>query len=238
MTVLFLHSLPLLCCHDKYPEQKVYLTMTKEMKNSRIYHLLQKAETVCFVGDSLTEGTINGGIPWYEPIRSSIHGKIINISQGGATTKILISYFLPSIVRAAADLVIVAAGANDILFRDPLFCAVTAADYIKNLETLQDAVCKRRTDTKFVFIAPWIATDGDAGIIGGIKPPDTDTAYRDYTEALREWCKNKGNLFIDANGYIARQFALSSPETYLIDFIHPNADIGVRMYAEAVLLSE
>ena len=212
--------------------------MTDEMKNSRIYHLLKNAETVCFVGDSLTEGTMNGGVPWYDPLRSSIHGKIINISQGGATTKILLAYFLPSIVQAAADLVIVAAGANDLLFRDPVFCAMTATDYIRNLEKLRDAVCKRRPDTKFVFIAPWIATDGDAGIIGGIKPPDIDEAYRNYTEALQTWCKDTGDLFINANEYISRQFALSSPETYLVDFIHPNANVGVQMYAKAVLLSD
>ena len=61
------------------------LQITDEMKNSRICRLLQNAETVCFVGDSLTEGTINGGVPWYEPIRSSIRGKIVNVSQGGAS---------------------------------------------------------------------------------------------------------------------------------------------------------
>ncbi|MBP5200636.1 MAG: SGNH/GDSL hydrolase family protein [Schwartzia sp.] len=213
------------------------LPLTEEMKKSRLYRLLQNAETVCFVGDSLTEGTINGGVPWYEPIRPSIPGKIFNISQGGATTKILLDYFLPSIVSASADLYIVAAGANDILFREPLFCAVTAKDYTRNLQKLRDAVCERRPDAKFIFIAPWLSTDGDAGIIGGEKPPDTDAAYRDYTAALAAWCKETGDEFIDANDFIARQFAKSSPETYLIDFIHPTADLGVRLYAEAVLMS-
>ena len=211
------------------------LQITDEMQNSRICCLLQNVETVCFVGDSLTEGTINGGVPWYEPIRSSIRGKIVNVSQGGATTKILLAYFLPAIVRAEADLVVVAAGANDILFRDPMFCAMTAADYIQSLQKFRDAVCERRPDAKFVFIAPWIATDGDAGIIGGVVPPNTDKTYADYTAALQTWCRDTGDVFIDANGYIARAFASSSPEKYLIDFIHPNAGAGVRLYAEAVL---
>ena len=211
------------------------LQITDEMQNSRICRLLQNVETVCFVGDSLTEGTINGGVPWYEPIRSSIRGKIVNVSQGGATTKILLAYFLPAIVRAEADLVVVAAGANDILFRDPMFCAMTAADYIQSLQKFRDAVCERRPDAKFVFIAPWIATDGDAGIIGGVVPPNTDKTYADYTAALQTWCRDTGDVFIDASGYIARAFASSSPEKYLIDFIHPNAGAGVRLYAEAVL---
>ncbi len=208
------------------------------MKSSRLYYFLQDAKTVCFIGDSLTEGTINGGVPWYEPIRPSIPGDIVNISQGGATTKILLTYFLPSIVHAAADLYVVATGANDILFRDPMFCAMTSADYIRNLQKLRNAVCTRRPDAKFVFIAPWIATDGDAGIIGGIVPPNTDKAYREYTSALSAWCSDTGDDFIDANGYVARQFASSSPEKYLIDFIHPNADVGVQLYTEAVLLSD
>ena len=211
------------------------LQITDEMQNSRICRLLQNVETVCFVGDSLTEGTINGGVPWYEPIRSSIRGKIVNVSQGGATMKILLAYFLPAIVRAEADLVVVAAGANDILFRDPMFCAMTAADYIQSLQKFRDAVCERRPDAKFVFIAPWIARDGDAGIIGGVVPPNTDKTYADYTAALQTWCRDTGDVFIDANGYIARAFASSSPEKYLIDFIHPNAGAGVRLYAEAVL---
>ena len=211
------------------------LDMTEAMRGSRIYRLLQDAETVCFVGDSLTEGTMNGGVPWYEPIRPWIRGKIFNISQGGVTAKSLTAYFLPSIVNTEAALFIVATGANDILFRDPLFCAMTAADYIHNLKKLRDAVCTRRPDAKFVFIAPWLATDGDASLIGGEKPPNTDELYRDYSAALEAWCNDTGDGFIDANGYIARHFASSSPETYLVDFIHPNADTGVKLYAEAVL---
>ena len=210
--------------------------MTEAMKGSHLYRLLSQSETVCFVGDSLTEGTMNGGVPWYEPLRPWIRGKIVNISQGGATTKILLGYFLPSIVHAAADLYVVAVGANDILFRDPLFCATTAEGYVRNLQKLRDAACERRPDAKFVFIAPWLATDGDAGIIGGEKPPDTDAAYRHYTEALKAWCDETGDIFIHANGHIARRFALSSPETYLVDFIHPNAGLGVQLYAEATLL--
>ena len=208
---------------------------TDEPAGSRIYRLLHNAETVCFVGDSLTEGTMNGGIPWYEPIQPWIRGKIFNISQGGVTAKSLPAYFLPSIVETDAELFVVAIGANDILFRDPLFCAMTSADYINSLKKLRAAVCERRPDAKFVFIAPWLATDGDASLIGGEKPPNTDAMYRDYTSALETWCAETGDVFIDANGYIARRFETSSPNHYLVDFIHPNAESGVLLYAEAVL---
>ncbi len=218
-------------------EQAAHFEITPEMKRSRLFRLLQDAETVCFVGDSLTEGTMNGGVPWYEPVRPFIPGNIVNISQGGATAKILPAYFLPSVVRAAADLVVVAAGANDVLFRDPMFCAMTAKDYIQSLQRLRAAVCERRPGTNFSFIAPWPATDGDASLIGGVVPPDADRAYGEYTAALRDWCAETGDLFIDASPYIAGRFAEYSPEAYLVDFIHPNATAGVRMYTEAVLLS-
>lgn len=209
--------------------------LTEEMAGGRIYRLLQSAETVCFVGDSLTEGTMNGGVPWYEPIRPRIRGKIFNISQGGLSAKSLSSYFLPSIASTEAELFVVAIGANDILFRDPLFCAMTSADYINNLKKLRDAVCVRRPDAKFVFIAPWLATEGDASLIGGEKPSNTDEMYRDYITALEAWCGETGDGFIDANGYIARRFETSPPNHYLVDFIHPNAESGVELYAEAVL---
>ncbi|MBO6236935.1 MAG: SGNH/GDSL hydrolase family protein [Schwartzia sp.] len=209
--------------------------LTDEMAGSRIYRLLQSAETVCFVGDSLTEGTMNGGVPWYEPIHPWIRGKIFNISQGGLTAKSLSAYFLPSTASTEAELFVIAIGANDILFRDPLFCAMTSADYINYLKKLRDAVCARRPDAKFIFIAPWLATDGDASLIGGEKPPNTDEMYRDYTSALEAWCGVTGDAFIDANGYIARHFETSLPNHYLVDFIHPNAGNGVALYAEAVL---
>ncbi len=206
------------------------------MENSPFWNWLQEAGTICFAGDSLTEGTINGGVPWYEPLLPRIPGKVHNISQGGVTTKALAAYFLPAMLHAAADLYVVAAGANDILFRDPLFCAVTPEDYIQTLKKIRRAVLGERPGARFVFIAPWPATDGDASIIGGIVPPDTETAYGEYTGALRSWCGETGDLFIDAGGYIRDQFALASPGSYLLDFIHPNAVTGVPLYAKAVLL--
>ena len=209
--------------------------LTDKMACSRVYRLLKSAETVCFVGDSLTEGTMNGGVPWYEPIRPWIRGKIFNISQGGLTAKSFSTFFLPSVASTEAELFVIAIGANDILFRDPFFCAMTSADYINHLKKLRDAVCARRPDAKFVFIAPWLATNGDASLIGGEKPPNTDEMYRNYTSALEAWCGVTGDAFIDANGYIAHSFETSSPNHYLVDFIHPNAENGVELYAEAVL---
>lgn len=209
--------------------------LTDEIEKSRTFRLLQNAKNVCFVGDSLTEGTINGGIPWYFPIHPLIQGKIFNVAQGGATTTVLLAIFLKEILRSEAELYVFAAGANDILFRDPEFCAVTAEEYIDNLQKIRDAITAHRPEAKFIFIAPWIAMDGDASIIGGMKPPDTDAAYISYTSALEAWCDKTGDIFINANEYISKHFETHSQHDYLIDFIHPNSHIGVELYAEAVL---
>jgi len=39
------------------------LALTDEMKKNALYQEMNKAESICFVGDSVTEGTKNGGCP-------------------------------------------------------------------------------------------------------------------------------------------------------------------------------
>ena len=73
-----------------FPEPDLMpLEISEEMRGD-FYKALTAAENVCFIGDSLTEGTKNGGVPYFEPLEQLIRGKIFNISQGGATTKILL----------------------------------------------------------------------------------------------------------------------------------------------------
>ena len=43
------------------------LKISDEMRGD-FYKALTAAENVCFVGDSLTEGTRNGGVPYFEPL--------------------------------------------------------------------------------------------------------------------------------------------------------------------------
>ena len=135
------------------------LKITEEMENSLILRLLQEAAAVCFIGDSLTEGTINGGIPWYNPIRQWISGRIVNVSQGGMTTTALLAVYLREILNSEAELYVIAVGANDILFRDAEFCAVTAEEYIQNLQSIRTAVVNHTSALK-----EWCSTNGDTFI--------------------------------------------------------------------------
>ena len=93
------------------------LEISDEMRGD-FYQALTAAENVCFIGDSLTEGTRNGGVPYFEPLENLIRGKIFNVSQGGATTKILLER-LDEMIKTDADLFVVAVGANDVRYRDP-----------------------------------------------------------------------------------------------------------------------
>ena len=55
-----------------------------------------------------------------------------------------------------------------------------------------------------------------------------------YSEALAEFA---GEYFIDHSGYIDSTVSRLPRADYLLDYMHPNASSGVRLYSEAVILS-
>ncbi len=60
------------------------LVLDDDMKKGTLYTEMKNADTICFIGDSVTEGTKNGGCPWYEPIEEYFDNKKIeNYSLGG-----------------------------------------------------------------------------------------------------------------------------------------------------------
>lgn len=212
------------------------LAITDSMKAGAMYPVLKNAKTVCFVGDSLTEGTKNGGIPWYEPVEHLISGSIKNISVGGCTTKMLLeTKMLQEIVSAEADLYVIAIGTNDVRYRDAQICAMSSEEYINSLQKLQKAIQEKNPGAKIVFIAPWISTDGDSNSKLPFKEKIVMNA--DYSSALKRWCSDSQNTFVDANAYIGNKLDRYPHQRYLIDFIHPNGREGVRLYSEAVLMS-
>ena len=111
------------------------LPLTEEMKNSTLYKEMEKAESICFIGDSVTEGTKNGGCPWYEPIEGLFPQKEIkNYSRGGCT----VSYMTDNADKIpAADLYVVALGTNDVRYRDEEICAMTSEKYVSKMKELK-----------------------------------------------------------------------------------------------------
>lgn len=209
------------------------LNITEEMRGD-FYKALKAAENVCFIGDSVTEGTRNGGVAWFEPLESLISGKIFNVSKGGATIKMLLER-LDEIIQTNADLFVVAVGTNDVRYRDENICSMTPEKYVGNLQKLRDGVREKIPNAKFVFIAPWTSTDGDLN--SALQFEEKIKMNNSYSDALKIWCNVQGEIFINANPYIDAHLNIFSHKNYLVDFIHPNADKGVELYSKAVLLA-
>ena len=209
------------------------LELTDEMTEGSLYKAMQDAGSICFIGDSITEGTKNGGCPWYEPIEAFFPDKtILNYSKGSCT----VSYMLDRIDQIPeADLYVIALGTNDVRYRDDSVCAMTSDEYVKRLDDLRSQLTAKSPDCKFVFIAPWYSIDGDP--FCSLSFAEKTALNEEFSLALEKYCSDNSYIFINANGFISDRLKTSSAGTYLLDHIHPNATNGVVMYSEAVLLS-
>ena len=192
------------------------------------------ADSICFIGDSVTEGTKNGGCPWYEPILEHLDGKHINNhSKGGCT----VSYLIDTIENIpVSDLYVIAIGTNDVRYRDEETCAMTAEIYSERIEELRIKLLNKNSSAEFAFIAPWYSTDGDS--VTSLPFSTKLILNEEYTLSLEKLCAENGSIFINANPYISEKLNYAPDDKYLLDHIHPNSGTGVIMYSEAVLLSD
>ena len=208
------------------------LEITPQMEDSAFLQSVTNADSVCFIGDSITYGTKNGGVPWYEPLENEISGTIANISYGGWTTLDVINNLHN---LQPADVYVVAIGTNDVRYNNPAVGAVTAGDYVSNIAAVEEEIRQIAPDSTVWFIAPWISFDGDQ--VSPL-PVEEVTARRiQYSEALEQFCEEHGDHYIDPNPYI-EDAVMHAPQTdYLLDWIHPNVRQGVALYSEAVIIS-
>ena len=208
------------------------LELTENMKNGEVFKAMQDAQRICFIGDSVTEGTKNGGVPWYEPIEEHLTGKsITNFSKGGCT----VGYLIDNIdAIPEADFYAAAIGTNDIRYRDPETCAMTAEDFIKSADRLTELLHGKNSSAKILFIAPWYSTDGDT--VASISYTQVRELNREYSEALEKYCADNSLMYVNANVHISEELEKMPDRFYLLDHIHPNASRGVIMYSEAVLV--
>jgi len=218
-----------------FMRQKVPPLKISDEMRGEIYRTLTTAENVCFVGDSVTAGTKNFGVPWFEPLENLVRGKIFNVSAGGATTKILLER-LDEIVATDADLFVVAVGTNDVRYRDEKICAMTPEAYVAEIRKLRDGIREKIPTAKFIFVAPWTSTDGDK--VSALPFAEKIKLNDEYSTALKNFCDESGDIFVNANPYIDERLKIFPQSDYLIDFIHPNAGKGVELYATAVLSSK
>ena len=207
------------------------LAVTDEMRSGLLYTAMEKAGSICFIGDSITEGTKNGGCPWYEPIEEYFQDKdILNYSKGACT----VSYM----TNMAADIpdaqaYVVALGTNDVRYRNEDVCAMTAEEFISEIGKLKEALSSKPSFKDIIFIAPWYSTDGDP--FCSLSYSEKTALNNEYSEALERYCAEQSIGFINANDRIRTALTFSPDSKYLLDHIHPNASEGVIMYSEAVL---
>lgn len=209
------------------------ISVSADAKSNPAYLALSSAKNVCFVGDSITEGTRNGGIGYYEPLEHLISGNVTKCGWGSSTTKTLLNRRLDTITSIDADLYVIAIGTNDVRYRKEEKCAMTPEEYTEKLQNLRQAILDRHPSAAFVFIAPWTATDGDKQS----KLPFAEKLemLAAYADALKLWTVQNGDVYINPNPYIAEKLNLYPRSKYLLDAIHPNASAGIRLYAEAIL---
>lgn len=91
---------------------------------------MAEAERVCFVGDSITQGTMNGAVPWFEPLLGIMPGTTESCAWGGATMKSAVEEHEDELRSVQANLFVIALGANDVRYRDRS-CALDAREYVE-----------------------------------------------------------------------------------------------------------
>lgn len=207
------------------------IALNNQMKQGILYKTLAQKDSVCFIGDSVTQGSKNGGYPWYEPLEPYLSGKAIyNYSKNGATVSDII---VDVALIPPAQLYVIALGTNDVRYRNAS-CAMTPQDYINRLEDLKNKLLAQSPNAQFIFIAPWYSTDGDPF---SPLPFAQKTALNEtYSQALLDYCHANGLGYIDPNPYIRQALDTYPRDIYLLDHIHPNAGKGIALYTRAALL--
>jgi lysophospholipase L1-like esterase len=237
--VVFGHEMPLSSVTERYffdasgfiRSKADALELTDAMKSGKLFTAMLDADRICFIGDSVTEGTKNGGCPWYEPIEAAIGWKqILNYSKGGCT----VSYMVNRAEQIPdAELYVVALGTNDVRYRDAQVCAMTADAFVRQMDQLKQALMAKPSYKDIVFIAPWYSTDGDQ--VSRLSYQDKLKLNEEYALALERYCAEQNITYIDANSYIQNILKVCPDRQFLLDWIHPNASLGVKLYSEAVL---
>ena len=223
---------------DGQPDERPDGQPGEELDSDRaeLHRVLSEARKVVVLGDSISEGTKNGGYSWIEPVRSFFpKARFFNISRGGRTTVQMIAA-LPEVPDHDADAVVLALGVNDVRYRDARECAMTKEEYVANVDRLVAEMRQKNPRARFVMLSLWPAFDND--IHSRVRPKLRDRMIDDYNASLLQYCRENNHLFIDASTPIREFLRPRVTKDYLLDHIHPNADKGVRLYGNAVLFGK
>ena len=104
--------------------------------DSKLVQLLQAANKICFVGNSITEGTKNGGYGWFEPLVAMLGKENVSRWAKGGMASPYFAKNAQQIANENADLYVLSIGCNDIRYRDTAQCAMDAKQFIANIDQL------------------------------------------------------------------------------------------------------
>lgn len=213
---------------DGYIPNKIKkLNITNDLKKKKLYQELLHSKSVCFIGDSIPAGSINGGHGWYEPLTANFDINVKKASYGSYTSKLLLKNKQNEIKNCTSDLNIIAIGANDIRYRNEN-SAMTSDEYINNI----DEIIKLINNKKIILIAPFYSMSYDK--VTNLSLKEKNKLYEEYTKALENYSKKNNYLFINPNPILEKTLNNSNTSYYLIDYIHPN-HTGLYLYSEAIL---
>lgn len=201
----------------------IYGGLTDELTKSEFYTDLTSAESICFLGDSITYGSVTEGIPWYQPLIPYTKGDISSFSFTGYTVTNLIDN---RDKITFSDVYVVAIGLNDIIFYDRGDAAFTAEDFAKDIKKLTAIIRDLSPNAKIYYIAPWVFLGFD----------DTYNARGDeYRETLENCCKEIGCTCINPEPAIKSVFFKDGVGQFMANDFHPNSPEGIGLYSYAVL---
>lgn len=202
---------------------KVYGGMTDELRDSEFYEDMQSGRSFCFLGDSITYGSVTEGIHWYQPLIPYINGEISDFSFSG--------YSVINLVDSAdkipdADIYVIAIGINDILFPDDDDSAKTGEEFAGKCKELGDLISDRNPGSKIYFISPWSFVDCDISFV------ERGDQFR---SSLEEICLTTEYRYINPDPIIQSVIAEEGSDKYMYNDFHPNAPNGVGLFSYAVL---
>lgn len=204
----------------------------KNVLENKFLEYLNSHKSVCFLGDSITQGTKNGGVAWYEPLTEYINAEIHNFSYDGGTVKTLTEH-VSDICAVKSELYVIAIGTNDVRYCNKNLCAMSPEEYISGIKNLERLIRAENHNASFIYIAPWYSTDGDP--FCPLSYEDKTAKNEAYSSALEDYCRQCGHIYINANSFIREAIMHKPAGYYLVDHIHPNTRRGVYLYSEAVI---
>ena len=195
-------------------------------QDNQLFEDMESGMSFCFVGDSITRGSVTDYVPWYEPLTPFIQGEVMNFSEGGWTSQWLVELRDQA---PAADVYVIAIGINDILFIDQPLGAASVEEFIANMQIFEDTLMSISPNAKLYYITPWPFLNF---------PDDAYECRDEFVDAMVTFCNEEENrILIDPYETIMNVLSESDPSVYMWNDYHPNAPQGIELYSYAVLKS-